>query len=109
MLGAAYIAGADHVLAVGGAQAIAALAVGAGQVPPVDVIVGPGNQFVTAAKQLVSGLVKIDMLAGPSELLVIADEFADPAVVAADLLGQAEHDPQARTILVTVDAEPLVV
>jgi ATP phosphoribosyltransferase len=108
MLGAAFIAGADHVLAVGGAQAIAALAHGAGQVPPVDVIVGPGNQYVTAAKQLVSGLVKIDMLAGPSELLVVADEFADPAVVAADLLGQAEHDPEARPVLVALNAEGLV-
>merc|ERR1719160_1265331 len=108
ILGAAFLAGADHCLCVGGAQAVAALAHGAGQVPPVDVIVGPGNQYVTAAKQLVSGLAKIDMLAGPSELLVIADEFADPAMVAADLLGQAEHDPEARPILVAVDAEGLV-
>merc|ERR1719409_2387525 len=108
MLGAAFIAGADHVLAVGGAQAIAALAHGAGQVPPVDVIVGPGNQYVTAAKQLVSGLVKIDMLAGPSELLIVADESADPAMVAADLLGQAEHDTEARPVLAAVDADGLV-
>ncbi len=100
-LAAAAIAEADAVLTVGGAQAIAALAYGAGPVPPVDVIVGPGNRWVTAAKQLVTGRVGIDMLAGPSELLVLADEAADPATVAADLLAQAEHDPDAIPILVT--------
>ena len=99
-LAAAHIAGADGVLAVGGAQAIAALAFGAGGLPPVDCIVGPGNRWVTAAKQLVSGRVRIDMLAGPSELVVIADESADPARVAADLLAQAEHDPDALPILI---------
>ncbi len=99
-LAAAAVAGADRLLAVGGAQAIAAMAFGVG-VDPVDVIVGPGNRWVTAAKQLVSGSVRIDMLAGPSELVVIADDSADPAVVAADLLAQAEHDTDAAAILVS--------
>jgi histidinol dehydrogenase len=106
-LAAAHVAGADAVLAVGGAQAIAALAHGVEGIDPVDVIVGPGNRWVTAAKQLVSGLVGIDMLAGPSELLVLADRSADPAVVAADLLAQAEHDVDALPILMTTH-EPLV-
>jgi histidinol dehydrogenase len=100
-LAAAAIAGADRLLAVGGAHAIAALAFGAGPLAPVDVIVGPGNRYVTAAKQLVAGHVGIDMLAGPSELVVLADGDADPEVVAADLLAQAEHDADARPILVT--------
>jgi len=94
-LAAAAIAGADGVLAVGGAQAIAALAYGAGPIAPRDIIVGPGNRYVTAAKQLVAGAVAIDMLAGPSELTVFADDGADPGTVAADLLAQAEHDPDA--------------
>jgi len=101
--GAAYVAGADCLLAVGGAQAIGAMAYGAG-VPGVDMIVGPGNQWVTAAKSIVNGVCGIDMLAGPSEVLVIADSDADPEVVAADLLAQAEHDPNARPILVTHEA-----
>jgi phosphoribosyl-ATP pyrophosphohydrolase/phosphoribosyl-AMP cyclohydrolase/histidinol dehydrogenase len=100
-MAAAHVAGADALLAVGGAQAIAALAYGAGAVPAVDVIVGPGNRWVTAAKQLVAGQVGIDMLAGPSELVVVADHTADADTVAADLLAQAEHDPDARPILVT--------
>jgi len=100
-LAAAAVAGADQLLAVGGAHAIAALAYGAGPLAPVDVIVGPGNRYVTAAKQLVSGRVGIDMLAGPSELVVLADAAADPEVIAADLLAQAEHDADARPILVT--------
>ncbi len=104
-LAAAGIAGADALLAVGGAQAIAAIAFGAGPVPAVDVLVGPGNRWVTAAKQLVAGQVGIDMLAGPSELVVLADASADPETVAADLLAQAEHDPDARPILVTTSAE----
>ena len=104
-LAAAALAGADAVLAVGGAQAIAAMAFGAGPVPAVDVIVGPGNRWVTAAKQLVCGRVGIDMLAGPSELAVLADAEADPVTVAADLLAQAEHDPDARPILVTTSWE----
>lgn len=103
-LAAAAVAGADALLCVGGAQAIAALAHGAGPVPPCDVIVGPGNRYVTAAKQIVGGFVRIDMLAGPSELVVLADDTADPEVVAADLLAQAEHDPDARPILVTTSA-----
>lgn len=106
-LAAAHVAGADALLAVGGAQAVAALAYGAGPVPAFDAIVGPGNRFVTAAKQLVSGRVKIDMLAGPSELVVLADETADPEVIAADLLGQAEHDVDARPYLVS-PSRPLI-
>jgi phosphoribosyl-ATP pyrophosphohydrolase/phosphoribosyl-AMP cyclohydrolase/histidinol dehydrogenase len=100
-LAAAAVAGADGLLCVGGAQAVAALAFGAGPVPACDVVVGPGNRFVTAAKQLVFGHVGIDMLAGPSELTVLADDTADPEIVAADLLAQAEHDPDAIPILVT--------
>ena len=100
-LAAAAVAGADAVLAVGGAQAIAALAYGAGPVPACDVVVGPGNRWVTAAKKLVAGDVGIDMLAGPSGLVVLADDSADPGTVAADLLAQAEHDPDALPVLVT--------
>jgi histidinol dehydrogenase len=106
-LAAAHVAGADAVLAVGGAQAVGALAYGISGLAPCDVIVGPGNRWVTAAKQLVAGLVGIDMLAGPSELLVLADDSADPSVVAADLLAQAEHDVDALPVLVTLH-EPLV-
>jgi phosphoribosyl-ATP pyrophosphohydrolase/phosphoribosyl-AMP cyclohydrolase/histidinol dehydrogenase len=102
-LAAAAVAGADGLLAAGGAHAIAALAFGAGPVPPCDVVVGPGNRYVTAAKQLVAGRVAIDMLAGPSELVVFADSTASPAVLAADLLAQAEHDPDALPVLVTLD------
>lgn len=104
-LAAAAIAGADGLLAVGGAQAIAALAYGAGPVPPCDAIVGPGNRWVTAAKQRVAGHVAIDMLAGPSELVVLADASADPQLVAADLLAQAEHDVDALPVLVALDRE----
>jgi phosphoribosyl-ATP pyrophosphohydrolase/phosphoribosyl-AMP cyclohydrolase/histidinol dehydrogenase len=103
-LAAAAIAGADGLLAAGGAHAIAALAFGAGPVPACDVVVGPGNRWVTAAKRLVAGRVGIDMLAGPSELVVLADATADPSTVAADLLAQAEHDPDALPILVTADS-----
>lgn len=103
-LAAAAVAGADALLPVGGAQAVAALAYGAGPIPRVDVIVGPGNRWVTAAKQLVVGQVGIDLLAGPSELVVFADADADPVRIAADLLGQAEHDADARPILVCWDA-----
>ena len=102
-LAAAAVAGADGVLAAGGAHAIAALAYGAGPVRPCDVVVGPGNRYVSAAKQLVAAHVAIDMLAGPSELVIFADVTASPAVVAADLLAQAEHDPDALPVLVTVD------
>lgn len=100
-LAAAAVAGADQLLAVGGAQAVAALAFGTASVPAVDTLVGPGNRWVTAAKQLVCGHVRIDGLAGPSELLVIADAEADADLVAADLLAQAEHDPDAIPTLVT--------
>lgn len=103
MLAAAAIAGADLVLRVGGAHAVAALAFGVG-VPACDVIIGPGNRWVTAAKHVVSAFCGIDMLAGPSELLVIADGSADPETVAADLIAQAEHDPDALPCLVTTDA-----
>ncbi len=104
-LAAAAVAGADALLAAGGAHAVAALAFGAGPVPPCDVVVGPGNRWVTAAKQLVSGQVGIDLLAGPSELVVLADGAADASLVAADLLAQAEHDPDAVPVLVTTSSE----
>lgn len=102
-LAAAHVSGVDLVLAVGGAQAIGLMAYGSTDhlVPPCDVIVGPGNQWVTAAKSIVSGHCGIDMLAGPSEVLVIADETANAPIVAADLIAQAEHDVVARAILVT--------
>lgn len=101
-LAAAAIAGADGLLAAGGAQAVAALAYGVA-VPAVDTVVGPGNRWVTAAKQLLFGEVGIDMLAGPSELLILADGGADPGRVAADLIAQAEHDPEALPVLVSLD------
>ncbi len=107
MLAAAGICGVNGFLAAGGAHAIAAMTYGVGPVLAVDVVVGPGNRWVTAAKQLVSAHVKIDMLAGPSELVVLADDSADPAIVAADLLAQAEHDHDARPILVTTSPELL--
>lgn len=103
-LAAAAIAGADGVLAIGGVQAVAAMADGLLGVPRCDVIVGPGNRWVTAAKQLVSGRVGIDMLAGPSELLVLADDAADAEVIAADLLAQAEHDDDAVPMLISTSA-----
>ena len=106
-LAAAAVAGADGVLAAGGAHAVAALAFGAGPLRACDVVVGPGNRYVTAAKQLVAGRVAIDMLAGPSELVVFADSSASPAVIAADLLAQAEHDPDALPVLVTLDPSHL--
>lgn len=99
-LAAAAIAGADGLLAIGGAQAIAALAFGVFG-PPSDVVVGPGNRWVTAAKKHLYGEIGIDGLAGPSEIVVVADATADPRLVAADLLAQAEHDPEALPILVT--------
>lgn len=101
MLAAAAIARADAYLVVGGAHAIAGLAYGLPGLDAVDVIVGPGNAWVTAAKRHVVGVVGIDMLAGPSELLVLADDSADPATIAADLLAQAEHDAHASSMLVT--------
>ncbi len=101
VLAAARIAGVDMVIAVGGAQAIAALAYGAGIIPKVDKIVGPGNAYVAAAKRVAFGTVDIDMIAGPSEVLVIADHTADPTYAAADLLSQAEHDKLASAVLLT--------
>jgi histidinol dehydrogenase len=98
-------AGADAVYSVGGAQAVAALAYGTETVPSVQKVVGPGNRWVTAAKAIVRGDVDIDFLAGPSEVLVLADESADPAFVAADLLAQAEHDPNASVVCVTPDED----
>jgi histidinol dehydrogenase len=102
-LAAAAEAGVTEIYKVGGAQAIAALAYGTDTIPPVDKISGPGNAYVTAAKKLVMGDVGIDMLAGPSEVLILADETAEPAFVAIDLMAQAEHDPKAATYLVTTD------
>lgn len=101
VLGAAKLAGVDVVYQVGGAQGVAALAYGTEQVPKVDKIVGPGNIYVATAKRQVFGQVDIDMIAGPSEIGVIADESANPVHLAADLLSQAEHDPRARAIMVT--------
>ena len=102
-LAAAHVSGADGVLAIGGAHAVAAMAFGTESVPVCDVIVGPGNAWVTAGKQLVAGRVRIDALAGPSELLVVADASTDPALAAADLLGQAEHDVMAVPALIALD------
>lgn len=102
VLAAAELSGVTEVIGAGGAQAIAALAYGTESVARVDKIVGPGNIFVACAKRLVFGVVDIDSIAGPSEILVVADESADPAVVAADLLSQAEHDEDAYPLLVTV-------
>ena len=101
ILAAAYIAGVDRVFKIGGAQAVAALAYGTESVPQVDKIVGPGNAFVAEAKKQVFGQVAIDMIAGPSEILVVADATAKPENVAADLLSQAEHDKLASAVLVT--------
>lgn len=101
-LAAARIAGVDEIYSVGGAQAIAAMAYGTESIPCVDKITGPGNAYVAAAKKLVSGDVGIDMIAGPSEVCIMADEFAQPELVAIDLMAQAEHDPRATCYLVTM-------
>ena len=106
ILAAAYVAGVDKIFKVGGAQAIAALAYGTESIPRVDKIVGPGNAFVAEAKRQVFGQVSIDMIAGPSEILIIADGKSDPRHLAADLLSQAEHDKLASAVLVT-DSETL--
>ena len=103
ILAACHVAGVDALYRVGGAQAIAALAYGTATIPRVDKIVGPGNVFVATAKRLVYGQVDIDSIAGPSEVLIVADGSALPAVIAADMLAQAEHDPQAAAICVTPD------
>jgi len=104
VLVAAAAAGAGALFRVGGAQAVAALAYGTESIPAVDKIVGPGNVWVTAAKREVAGAVGIDGLAGPTELVVVADGTADPGVLAADMVAQAEHDPLARVVLVALDA-----
>jgi histidinol dehydrogenase len=102
-LGAIHLAGADEVYAAGGAQAVAALAYGTETVPAVEKIVGPGNRWVAAAKAAVRGDVAIDMIAGPTEVLVVADGTANPRLVAAELVGQAEHDPHSSAVAVTPD------
>lgn len=104
VLAACHVAGVDEVYRVGGAQAIAALAYGTATIAPVDKITGPGNAFVAAAKARVFGRVGIDMIAGPSEVVIIADDSADPAWLALDLMAQAEHDADAQSILLTPDA-----
>lgn len=105
VLAAADLAGVDEIYKVGGAQAIAALAWGTETIRPVDIIVGPGNAYVAAAKKEVFGQVGIDMIAGPSEILVVADGANDPEWIAADLLAQSEHDALAQSILITLDAK----
>ena len=105
ILAAAYIAGVDKIFKTGGAQAVAALAYGTESVPKVDKIVGPGNKFVAEAKKQVFGQVSIDMIAGPSEILIVADGKTDPRYAAADLLSQAEHDKMASAVLVTDSME----
>ncbi|MFW5864974.1 MAG: histidinol dehydrogenase, partial [Candidatus Izemoplasmataceae bacterium] len=105
ILVAAKLAGVDEIYKIGGAQSIAALAYGTKTVPKVDKIVGPGNIYVAMAKRYVSGIVGIDMIAGPSEILVIADETANPDYIAADLMSQAEHDPLASSICLTPSKE----
>ena len=105
ILAAAKIAGVDEIYKVGGAQAIAALAYGTESIPKVDKIVGPGNAFVAEAKRQVYGIVSIDMIAGPSEIMIVADKDNDPAHIAADLLSQAEHDRMASAVLATDSME----
>lgn len=105
ILAAAYISGVDRVFLMGGAQAVAALALGTESVPKVDKIVGPGNIFVATAKKQLYGVVDIDMIAGPSEILIVADETANPRYLAADLMSQAEHDRMASAILITPSRE----
>ena len=107
ILAAAKIAGADRIFKVGGAQAVAALAYGTETIPKVDKIVGPGNAFVAEAKKQVFGPVDIDMIAGPSELLVISDGNSDCKTVAEDMLSQAEHDKLASAVLVTDSRNPV--
>lgn len=105
IMAAAAVAGVDKVFLVGGAQAVAALAYGTEKIPKVDKIVGPGNIFVATAKKLLYGVVDIDMVAGPSEILIVADKSAKPAFLAADLMSQAEHDVLASAILLTTSGE----
>lgn len=104
-MAAAAEAGVDKVFLVGGAQAVAALAYGTDKIPKVDKIVGPGNIFVATAKRILYGIVDIDMVAGPSEILIVADKTADPSFLAADLMSQAEHDKLASSILLSTSGE----
>ncbi len=103
-MAAAHLAGVDEIWRVGGAQAIAALAYGTDRIQPVDVITGPGNAWVAEAKRQLYGVVGIDMVAGPSEIVVVADAKNKPEWIAADLLSQAEHDPTSQSILFTDNA-----
>ena len=105
MLHAMATSGADEIVCLGGVQALAAMAFGIEDLPPVDMLVGAGNAYVAEAKRQLFGKVGIDLLAGPTEILIIADESADPELVAADLLGQAEHGPGSPCILVTTSRE----
>ena len=105
IMAAAYICGVNHLYAVGGSQAIGAMAYGTESIPKVDVIVGPGNKFVASAKKAVYGTVGIDMIAGPTEVMIVADKSANSKWVAADLLAQAEHDVVAQAVLVTDDSD----
>ena len=100
-IAAMHLAGADEIYVLGGVQAVAALALGTETIDPVDFLVGPGNAYVVEAKRRLFGKVGIDLVAGPTEILVVADETADPVIVAADLLGQAEHGPASPAVLVT--------
>src|SRR3546814_3038241 len=104
-MAAAHIGGVDEIWRVGGAQAIAALAYGTDRIAPVDVVTGPGNAWVAEAKRQLYGVVGIDMVAGPSEIVVVADAKNEPHVIAADLLSQAEHDPTSQSILFTDDGD----
>ena len=105
IVAAMHLGGADEIYVLGGVQAVAAMALGTGTIAPVDMIVGPGNAYVAEAKRQLFGRVGIDLLAGPTEILVVADEAADPVVVAADLIGQAEHGPDSPAVLITTSAE----
>lgn len=105
VMAAAHIGGVDEIWRVGGAQAVAALAYGTGRIAPVDVVTGPGNAWVAEAKRQLYGVVGIDMVAGPSEIVVVADAKNEPHVIAADLLSQAEHDPTSQSILFTDDGD----
>jgi histidinol dehydrogenase len=105
IMAAAHLAGAHRLFAVGGAQAIAALALGTETIPQADIIAGPGNKYIATAKRLLSGEVGIDFVAGPTDVLVIADESANPDLIAADMLAQAEHDPDARARALVKDRE----
>src|SRR3546814_2390178 len=105
VVAAADIAGGDEIWRVGRAQAIAALAHGTARIAPVDVVTGPGNAWVAEAKRQLYGLVGIDMVAGPSEIVVVADARNEPHLIAADLLSQAEHDPTSQSILFTDDGD----